>query len=187
MKMTYRAAALIWRWRFWLAASCVLLSLFAGVKLQQLTVSNSLELWYPQNHPELVRYREFQQTYGSDEIIVAVISDPEGFAGESGLDTVATITDSLFDVAGVATVTSLVTVPESLTKARGRLLSADRQTTAFVLQLMLGPEFESRRHALLADVKDVFHRHDYDARLAGFGVVFDALHLISAESRGGAA
>ncbi len=170
------ASNFIWRWRFQLAALCLLLSLLAASQLTSLAVSNSLEIWYPEDDPELLNYRQFQQTYGNDEIVVAAVSHDDGFTSAAGLELVGALTDDLLDIDGVATVTSLVTVPQSLAAARGRLLSDDGKTTALVLQMMSGEEFEIRRHQILLDVAQAIERHEMEARLAGYGVVFDALN-----------
>ena len=170
------ASHFIWRWRFQLAALCLLCSVLAASQLPSLAVSNSLEIWYPEDDPELLNYRQFQQTYGNDEIVVAAVSLAGGFATDEATDLIAALTDRLLDVDGVATVTSLVTVPQSLAEARGRLLSDDGKTTAIVLQMMSGEEFELRRHQILADIEDAIAAYDMESRLAGYGVVFDALN-----------
>jgi len=161
-----RAAKFIWRWRFPLSALCLGLSLLAASQLTSLAVSNSLEIWYPADDPELLNYRQFQQTYGNDELVVAAVSNKDGFASEAGTELLGSLTDDLLDIDGVATVTSLVTVPQSLGEARGRLLSDDGKTTALVLQMMVGEEFELRRHQILEDI----------AQAIEAGIVFDALN-----------
>ena len=159
-----------------MSALCLGLSLLAASQLTSLTVSNSLEIWYPADDPELLNYRHFQQTYGNDELVVAAVSNNDGFASDAGIELVGSLTDDLLDIDGVATVTSLVTVPQSLGEARGRLLSDDGKTTALVLQMMVGEEFELRRHQILEDIAQAIEAHDMEARLAGYGIVFDALN-----------
>ena len=171
-----RAAKFIWRWRFALSALCLGLSLLAASQLTSLAVSNSLEIWYPADDPELLNYRQFQQTYGNDELVVAAVSNIDGFASEAGTELLGSLTDDLLDIDGVATVTSLVTVPQSLGEARGSLLSDDGKTTALVLQMMVGEEFELRRHQILKDIAQAIEAHEMEARLAGYGIVFDALN-----------
>jgi predicted RND superfamily exporter protein len=170
------ASNFIWRWRFALAALCVLLSVLAASQLKSLAVSNSLEIWYPDDDPALLNYRQFQKIYGNDEIVVAAVTRNEGFASEEGTELVGMLTDDLLDIDGIATVTSLVTVPRSLGEARGRLLSDDEKTTALVLQMMIGEEFEIRRHEILLAIEEAIAAHEMEARLAGYGVVFDGLN-----------
>ena len=171
-----RVANLIWRWRFPLSALCLGLSVLAASQLSSLAVSNSLEIWYPADDPELLNYRQFQRTYGNDEIVIAAVSRDDGFASEAATELIGSLTDDLLDIDGVATVISLVTVPQSLGAARGRLLSDDGKTTALVLQMMVGEAFEARRHQILEDVAQAIEAHEMEARLAGYGVVFDGLN-----------
>ena len=149
------AARILWDYRYLLNLIVLLVTILAVLKLASLSVSNSLEIWYPENDPELVNYRRFQETYGSDEIIVvAVHSDQkEYFVGDAAVYLIGDLTDRLLDIDGVATVTSLVTVPESLAATRGRLLSSDGQTTALVVQTIVGTGIEARRHQLLLDIR----------------------------------
>ncbi len=170
------AANLIWRWRFPLSALCLGLSLLAASQLSSLAVSNSLEIWYPADDPELLNYRQFQHTYGNDEFVIAAVSRDDGFASEAATELIGSLTDDLLDIDGVATVISLVTVPQSLGAARGRLLSDDGKTTALVVQMMAGEAFESRRHQILNDVAQAIEARALEVRLAGYGVVFDALN-----------
>ncbi len=175
-KTALSAANFIWRWRFPSAGLCLLVSVLAASQLSSLAVSNSLEIWYPQDDPELLNYRRFQETYGSDEIVVAAVRRDDGFATAAGTELVGSLTDDLLDIDGVATVTSIVTVPQSLGAARGRLLSDDGKTTALVLQMMTGEDFESRRHQILLDVELAIDAYGMETRLAGYGVVFDGLN-----------
>ena len=175
----YKASNFIWRWRFQLTGLCLLLSVLAASQLTSLSVSNSLEIWYPADDPELLNYRQFQQTYGNDEVVIVAISSPDGFASDDGTELIGALTDDLLDIDGVATVTSLVTVPQSLGQARGRLLSADGKTTALVLQMMTGEAFELRRHQILLDVELAIDAYGIESRLAGYGVVFDGLNEAS--------
>lgn len=178
-KVAHHSALFLWRWRFPLAGFCVLVSVVASLQLASLSVSNSLDDWHPEDDPELLHYRQFQQTYGNDEIVVAAISRDDGFLTDEGIELVATLTDAMLDIDGIASVTSLVTVPQSLAAVRGRLLSDDGRTTALVLQMMVGESFETRRHQILLEVTETIGHYGVEARLAGYGVVFDSLNIES--------
>ncbi len=175
------AAKFLWNYRFPLNSLVLLVTVIAGLQLTTLSVSNSLEIWYPEDDPELVNYRRFQETYGSDEIIVVAVhsAQKERFVAEEASYLIGDLTDRLLDIEGVATVTSLVTVPESLAEARGRLLSADGQTTALVVQTVVDADIEARRHQLLLDVRSAVDEFDLDGHLGGYGVVFDGLNEAS--------
>lgn len=174
-----KACRLIWRWRFPLAALCLAMSVLSSLQVATLSVSNSLEIWYPEDDPALLNYRHFLTTYGNDEIVVAAVSREEGFVSEEGTELVGELTDSLLDVDGVASVVSLATVPQSLAAARERLLSDDGKSTALVLQMMGGEAFESQRHRILNDIRETIGSRGLPPRLAGYGVVFDGLNEAS--------
>lgn len=176
-----QSARFLWKHRFVLSAVVALITLLAAQQLTTLSVSNSLEIWYPQDDPELISYREFQRTYGSDEIVVVAVSSRDGsvFPSDDGTYLVGDLTDRLLDIDGVATVTSLVTVPQSLAGARGRLLSADGQSTALVVQTVVGADTEARRPQLLLDIRQAVEEFDLDVHLGGYGVVFEGLNEAS--------
>lgn len=177
-----KSAAMIWRHHKSLALIVGVVTLAAIYPLSQLGVSNSLSAWYPDDDPELINYRQFQDTYGSDEIIVVAVRGESRFDTESGLVLVGDLTDQLLDIEGVATVTSLVTVPASLASARGRLLAEDARTTALIVQTLPGPASEAIRGRVLQAVRDAVTASGFEAALGGYGVVFEALN--DASTRG---
>jgi hypothetical protein len=175
------AARFIWQYRFVLAAGVVLVTVLAGLAMPSYSVSNSLESWYPADDPELQNYRDFVTTYGSDEIVVVAVDGGTAveFDSASGMALVGELTDELLDLDGVATVTSLVTVPGSLAEARSRLLSSDRHKTVLIVQGMPGRAYEAMRPALLGDIRAVVKAHSLVPHLGGYGVVFEALNEAS--------
>jgi len=178
-RMSHIAAHAVWRYRFLLAGLVMVATMFAVRELASLGVSNSLEIWYPQDDPELLNYREFQRAFGSDEIVVVAVRGDASFESDAGIDLVSELTDRYLDIEGVATVTSLVTVPESLADARGRLLSADGMTSALIVQMQVGADIEQRRHQLYAELRDGAAGFGLDSFLGGYGVVFDGLNEAS--------
>jgi len=172
-------AELLWRYRFALSGLVIVVSLLALPGVARLGVSNSLDVWYPRDDPELISYRDFQDTFGSDEIIVVAVRGDVDFSLEEGADIVGELTDQLLDIEGVASVASLVTVPQSLADARGRLLSGDGRTTALIVQTLIGPDIEARRHQMLLEIREAVGGLGLESHLGGFGVVFDGLNEAS--------
>ncbi len=146
------------------------------MQLGSLTVSNSLEIWYPENDPELIEYRGFQDQFGNDEVVIAAVTREARFDHEDGDRLLEELTDELFDIAGVASVSSRITVPLSLKGARDRLLSRDGKTTVLIVQMMAGTDIEAQRHRILEDIKTTFVAFDLPYYLAGYGVIYDALN-----------
>ena len=54
-RLAETTAESLWRWRYLFATSCLIVTLFAATKLTSLSVSNSLDIWYPQDAVELVK------------------------------------------------------------------------------------------------------------------------------------
>jgi len=174
-------AARLWAQRWLLAILCGVAGLLSLLPLAQLTVSNSLEIWYPDGDPVLADYREFVDRYGSDELVVVAVSDPGGFRSDGALERVASLTDDLYGIAGVADVISISTVPESMLGLRGRLLDDDARTTALLVRMEAGPGLEEQRHAVLLRLEQAAARSGMPARMAGFGVIYDTLNQASTE------
>lgn len=180
MKMPWQQCVnWFWRFRYLLLLVAGGVTALALGPLLTLGVSNSLDMWYPGDDPALLQYEEFQKQFGSDEIVVIAISSEEGFDSKQGLAQIAELTDHLFYVDGVASVTSLSTVPESLRDARDRLLSDDGKTSALLVQMTASPELETRRHAIIVDIKEAVRNYPLSARFAGYGVIYDSLNQVS--------
>jgi predicted RND superfamily exporter protein len=175
------AARALWRFRLPLLALAVLMTVIAGYQLASLSVSNSLDVWYPADDPELLNYQRFLDTYGSDEIVIVAVSSPEqvSFESDDGAFILSDLTALLLDVEGVADVTSLATIPESLDEARDRLLGDDSLVTALIVQTTGGADFEARRPAMLREIRESASELGLESRLAGFGVVYDGLNTAS--------
>ena len=171
----------LWKHRFPLLLICIAVTGVAAPQLANLRVSNSMDMWYPQDDPVLLRYQQFQQQFGSDEIVVIAITSNTGFDAAEGLEQVADLTDALYVVAGVANVTSISTVPAALLQARARLLSDDGKMTALLVQMSGGQDLEQRRHAILADLATAVDETGLDAKFAGYGVIYDSLNQASTE------
>jgi len=174
-------ASWLWQARFALLALAIVLTALASTQLPSLGVSNSLEIWYPEDDPALLRYREFQERFGNDEIIVVAVTGDASFDSTDGRDRVAEITDQLYYVDGVHTVSSISSVPEAMAIARDRLISDDGRTAAFIVQLGDVRETEARRHQILDELRGAADPGGHDVRLAGYGVIYDTLNQSSTE------
>ncbi len=176
-----RAAQALWRYRRWLLAAALLTSIAAGSQLASLGVSNSLAVWYPDDDPALESYRAFQERFGNDELVVVAVSAERRMDDEAGRARLAELTDELYYVDGVASVTSIANVPRTLAEARARLISDDGRTAALLVQLADRNVAESRRREILENVRAAVTKANFDARLAGYGVIFDTLNEASTE------
>jgi len=169
----------LWRFRYYVLFLCVGLTIIALMQLHQLSTSNSLAMWYPENDPALLRYEQFQKRFGSDEIVVIAITSKSDFNTNTGFAQVTDLTEQLLYVDGVANVSSIATVPLPLLQARERLLSDDGKTTVLLVQMSGGDALETRRHDILADLADVLKKSQIPAHFGGYGVIYDSLNQAS--------
>ena len=167
------------RSRIAVVATYSLALLSALATLPGLTVSNSMSTWFPEQGRALQDYRDFRQTFGSDEIVIVAVSGEKSFVDDAGSEIVFGLTQQMLDIPGVAIVTSRSTVPQSSEIAQDRLLSEDGLTTVLLVQLLDDAEIEADRQRILRDIDGAAAEFDLVARLAGFGVIYAALNEAS--------
>lgn len=92
-----------------LALWLVLVAL-AALGLPRLAVDNGLTVWFAEDDPQLRAYRAFQQDYGHDEALVALLPAPSGRVGAPELARLRQVSAALAALPDVQEVRSLSTV-----------------------------------------------------------------------------
>ncbi len=174
-------ATFLYRRRNFLLVFCGALTILSLQVVSGLKVSNSLEVWYPDDAVAIQEYRDFKAEFGNDEVVLLTITAVDGFTEAAATAVLESVADDLYEIDGVAKITSLATVPTSMRNARARLLSHDGQTTVVVIEMMTGTEFEAQRPRVLEQINDVIRDRGLDAHLAGYGVIYEALNKASTE------
>lgn len=90
-----------------------LLTVLAGVAVTWNQFDSSIEVWFLDDDPAILSYERFQDTFGSDQVVVAAWEDPELWTVE-GLRFLHDFTEALAGVEHVARARSLTTAPEVL-------------------------------------------------------------------------
>jgi predicted RND superfamily exporter protein len=72
----------------------------------QVKVDNTIDVWFVKDDPALAHYREFQQIFGNDEVVVIAFQDEDIFTFEN-LTLLETVADRLETVTGVDRVLSV--------------------------------------------------------------------------------
>ncbi|RMG18913.1 MAG: hypothetical protein D6731_00895 [Planctomycetota bacterium] len=73
-------------------------------------VDNGLEIWFLEDDPALVRYRQFLRDFDNDEVVIVAFRAEEGILRPANLDLVADVSRRLAGLPEVSGVTSLATV-----------------------------------------------------------------------------
>lgn len=105
-----------YRW-LWLGLLILIGSSFSPFLLQALQITNAIESWFVEDDPLLRTYQDFQQSFGSDEIITVIIHDTAGVINRKTLLAMQESINEMRAIEGVEEV-------YSLTNARTFKLSA---------------------------------------------------------------
>jgi predicted RND superfamily exporter protein len=107
-------------WSHWIAARlydhrwaalvvALLVTGAATLPALRVGVDTAVQNWFTEGDPALESYRDFQATYGNDEVVLVGLRDPDGVFTAGGLSTLKTATGRVRAVDGVASVQSLAT------------------------------------------------------------------------------
>jgi predicted RND superfamily exporter protein len=132
-------------WSHWIAARlydhrwttlivALLVTGAAVVPALQVGVDTAVQHWFTEGDPALESYRDFQATYGNDEVVLIGLRDPDGLLTGDGFSTLKTASERVRAVDGVASVQSLATQPRVQTTLAGPqlvpLMGADSLTSS---------------------------------------------------------
>ncbi len=111
--MTEPARIVGWvqRFRWPLLVALIALCVAAVLGAARVGVDNAVDIWFPADDPALAAYRDFQHSFGNDEVVVIALHDEAGIMHPAGLETVREVGKLADNVPGIARVRSLVTVP----------------------------------------------------------------------------
>jgi len=112
-EMHWSRRVAIWLFeRRWVAlGGALLLTALAVVPALQVGVDTAVQNWFTKGDPALKAYREFQDTYGNDEVVLIGVHRSEGIFTSEGIALLQTATERVRAIDGVASVTSLTTQP----------------------------------------------------------------------------
>lgn len=106
---TYRAAKQLYDHRWMALVGAVVCTALAVVPALQVRVDTSVQKWFTEGDPALEAYRDFQETYGNDEVVLIGLHRSDGVLTVKGIPLIKSATDRVRSVKGVANVTSLAT------------------------------------------------------------------------------
>jgi hypothetical protein len=87
-----------------------------------LRISNAIEIWFSEEDPMIETYRDFQQQFGSDEVITVIVHDSAGIVRREVLNSLREAVAELQDIEGVEAVYSLANARQ-IQMASGQLLA----------------------------------------------------------------
>jgi predicted RND superfamily exporter protein len=191
MNSSEKIVAWIWDHR-WMS-SCMMLALaaMAGLCAMRVGVDNSVEIWFLKDDSTLKSYQAFQRRFGNDESVLVAFTQEGGILDDAGWSLIQRVTIALEHVEGVDRVISLANVPggnsllapdgKSLSLDKdpflvGRLISEDGQTAVIHAIMAAMDNMDVERPRILARIKTTLDDAGMPYRMAGTGVIYDALN-----------
>ncbi|HEV2149763.1 MAG TPA: MMPL family transporter [Longimicrobiaceae bacterium] len=149
---------------------------------------NSLSVWFVEDDPALLAYREFLREFGSDEAVAAAYPTPGGALspGERALQLRAA--ERLRAIEGVEEVLSPATLAASLPPGEGTadalrragVVSEDGETALLLVRMSARPDLDAVRGEILEQIREALAETvgvgGRGVHLAGNGVLYDALN-----------
>lgn len=110
------------RTRFHLACLCgvVLLTILAAWQAVSVRMDTSIEVWFLEDDPDLVSYKQFLEVFDSDQIVVMAYSDADLWT-DGGLLFLKELGEAAADLPYVIEARSVVTLPKITSPARGMI------------------------------------------------------------------
>lgn len=95
------------QFRLVVLVALVFCTVVAGNLAGRVGVDNAVEVWFLEDDPALLRYQQFQDSFGNDEVIVMAVSPDSGVLSGSGLSVVQEVDERLQGIEGLADVQSV--------------------------------------------------------------------------------
>jgi predicted RND superfamily exporter protein len=149
---------------------------------------NSLSVWFVDDDPALVRYRQFVREFANDEVVAIAYRAPGDALAADEAQLQRRTADRLRRIDGVQLVTAPAILADSLgTGAQARaylqkagLVSEDGRTATLLVQMAARDDIDAVRGDILdrvrAEVAATLGAAGRPAHFAGIGVLYDALN-----------
>jgi predicted RND superfamily exporter protein len=157
----------------------------AGAALQP---DNSLSVWFVEDDPALVRYRQFVREFANDEVVAIAYRAPGDALAADEAQLQRRAVDRLRRIDGVQLVTAPAILADSLSHwpqaraylQKAGLVSEDGRTATLLVQMAARDDIDAVRGDILdrirAEVAATLGAAGRPAHFAGIGVLYDALN-----------
>ncbi|MDJ0780203.1 MAG: MMPL family transporter [Gammaproteobacteria bacterium] len=182
MKPAATFVTALWRQRLPLLGAAVLLALLLGQNLRHLGVDNAIDIWFLQDDPALLDYREFQRRFGQDEVIVIAVRDTTDLRGREADPRLRELRDLVGGIDGIARVDSALDYDSAAIEdpagafAARRWISDDGRVAILLANVDPAVDIDHERENILGSLRERLDEIEADYHLAGFGVVYAALN-----------
>ena len=150
------------------------------LKLPELSIDNSIEVWLRQDSTEFKDYETFKKRHGSDEFILIAVSGTDILA-EENLTVMDQVAEELEELKNVESVTSISHIPDFMMDEFINILISEDMSVGGILVNCDPLEGKSARRDMVQGVKDILdpHRGTFDFHIGGAPVMNVALDATS--------
>jgi predicted RND superfamily exporter protein len=180
---TRRTAFWLYDRRWNVLVGALLLTIIATLPAMTVHVDTAVQNWFAEGDPALQAYRDFQETYGNDEVVLIGLQRSDGLLTPGGLSLLRTATERVRSIDGVASVASLTTQSRVQTTLAGPqlvpLVSSGRRSAEQAAALRAHIQSDSAYARLVSDsgtMAAVYARMERNAMIDGKrGAILDAI------------
>ncbi len=159
----------------------LIIFIFSIVSLKGLKISNNLDIWFPENDPQLHEYKSFLEKFGNDEQVIIAMESKYSFITEENIKQLLRIEDSLRNVQYTDLPVS-ITSPFLDKEAKQMLISEDYLSTMIIVPLVKDKIIEKKRGKIIKRIKEIMEKSAFDYHLAGITVLYNRLNVVTQEN-----
>lgn len=161
-----------------IALFTVAATIILSIPLGGLAVNNSIDLWFVDDDPALLSYREFNEEFEESDLINVMISHKEGIEEEEHKEYITRLSMEFQSNENVRAVMT----PFTFRKDMG-LISEDGKSAMIIIAMANGDNPDKARAEFLSELEERLNKAEsesgYRFYKAGLGVIYDALNKIS--------
>ena len=185
--------AFVIRYR-WLLLGLMLITVASVMKGvgPALVPNNSLSVWFLDEDPAVREYREFQQLFGNDEVVMLLIEFPDGVMNQTTFAKLRTLKSDIEAMSGIHAVYDVSSLadrlsPQALEAFNNNSLiktyyvDAQDKMTLLWIEMTVSETIDSERQQIIEQLKTYLTQQlpDNTYHLGGIGVMYTALNEVT--------
>ena len=202
-----RATDMLWHYRIWLLIAVLLISAAATYSALKVSVDNSLSSWFVEDSESLQEYRQFLDSFGSDDLVVVALEREDGFASVAGTRKFRQALELIASISGVSSTMSFLDITDAANRApdflrletlddledpgerlqllladsliNGRLINADATAALIIVRLQASETIGELGNSFGDNLKTALATTDLKYTAAGSSIIYAELNKLS--------
>jgi predicted RND superfamily exporter protein len=185
--------AFVIRYR-WLLLGLMLITVASVMKGvgPALVPNNSLSVWFLDEDPAVREYREFQQLFGNDEVVMLLIEFPDGVMNQTTFAKLRTLKSDIEAISGIHAVFDVSSLADRLSPQaleafnnnsliKSYYVDAQDKMTLLWVEMTVSETIDAERQQIIEQLKSYLTEQlpDNTYHLGGIGVMYNALNEVT--------